>query len=47
MSQIMHIDEMCRKKRSTETIYKQCKIFGVGIMSFTGVYFLAQDINFS
>ena len=23
MSQIMHVDEMCRKKRSTETVYKQ------------------------
>ena len=47
MSQIMHIDEMRRKRGSTETIYKQCKIFRVGIMSFTGVYFLAQVINFS
>ena len=47
MSQIIHIDEMCRKKGSTEPIYKQRKMCGVGIMLFTGVCFLAQVINFS
>ena len=47
MSQIIHVDDMCRKKGSTEPTYKQCKIFSVGIMSFTGVYFPAQVINFS